>query len=303
MPPPQTNIPLPPGHMIDGYRFERQISMGGFSIVYLAYDSQGTPVAIKEYLPQSLAQRKVGLLPQVSAANRAAYQGGMMAFYEEGIALARLNHPNVVRVINFLRANDTVYLVMLYERGRTLHEQIRKRPGEFTENFLRGAFLRLLSGLREVHTNKLLHLDIKPSNIWLRTDGNPVLIDFGAARQSLQKTDPELRPVYTPGYAAPEQYTSHESYGDQGPWTDVYAVGASMYACLAAAAPQPADLRLQKDQLVPAVERWAGQYSPQLLDTIDQCLRLDPLSRPQSAFALQRLLAAVPPSDPSQETP
>jgi serine/threonine protein kinase len=300
MPPPQTNIPLPPGHMIDGYRFERQISMGGFSIVYLACDPQGTPVAIKEYLPQSLAQRKVGLLPQVSAANRAAYQSGMMAFYEEGIALARLNHPNVVRVTNFLRANDTVYLVMLYERGRTLHEQIRKRPGEFTEKFLRGAFLRLLSGLREVHANKLLHLDIKPSNIWLRTDGNPVLIDFGAARQSLQKSDPELRPVYTPGYAAPEQYSNHESHGAQGPWTDVYAVGASLYACLAAAAPQPADLRLQQDRLAPAVERWAGQYSPQLLDTIDQCLRLDPLARPQSAFGLQRLLA-TPPSVPSQE--
>ena len=300
MSPPIIVQPLPPGYRLGDYRIEKQLSQGGFSIVYLAYDEQDQPVAIKEYLPQSLAQRKVGLLPQVSAANRAAYQGGMMAFYEEGIALARLNHPNVVRVTNFLRANDTVYLVMLYERGRTLHEQIRKHPGEFTEKFLRGAFLRLLSGLREVHANKLLHLDIKPSNIWLRTDGNPVLIDFGAARQSLQKSDPDLRPVYTPGYAAPEQYTSHESYGDQGPWTDVYAVGASMYACLAAAAPQPADLRLQKDQLVPAVERWAGQYSPQLLDTIDQCLRLDPLARPQSAFGLQRLLA-TPSSAPSQE--
>ncbi|MDP1651765.1 MAG: serine/threonine-protein kinase [Rhodocyclaceae bacterium] len=300
MPPPQTNIPLPSGHMIDGYRFERQISMGGFSIVYLAYDSQGTPVAIKEYLPQSLARREVGLLPQVSAANRDAYQNGMMAFYGEGIALARLNHPNVVRVINFLRANDTVYLVMLYERGRTLHDQIRKHPGKFTEKFLRGVFLRLLSGLGEVHANKLLHLDIKPSNIWLRTDGNPVLIDFGATRQALQQSGPELRPVYTPGYAAPEQYGSHEHHGDQGPWTDVYAVGASMYACLAAAAPQPADLRLQSDHLVPAVERWAGQYSPQLLDTIDQCLRLDSLTRPQSTFALQRLLS-VPSSAPSQE--
>lgn len=302
MPPPQTSIPLPPGHVIGGYRFERQISMGGFSIVYLATDAQGMPVAIKEYLPQSLARRTVGLVPQVSAANRDAYQGGMMAFYEEGIALARLNHPSVLRVINFLRANDTVYLVMSYERGRTLHEQIRKHPGEFTEKFLRGMFQRLLSGLREVHANKLLHLDIKPSNIWLRTDGTPVLIDFGATRQALRKSDPELRPVYTPGYAAPEQYGSHENHGSQGPWTDVYAVGASLYACLAAGAPQPADMRLQKDQLVPAVERWAGSYSPQLLDIIDQCLRLDPLARPQSAFALQRMLATVP-SSPAQESP
>ncbi len=302
MPPPQTSIPLPPGHTIDGYRFERQLSMGGFSIVYLAYDPQGTPVAIKEYLPQSLAERKIGLVPQVSAANREAYQNGMMAFYEEGIALARLNHPNVVRVLNFLRAHDTVYLVMRYEQGRTLHEHIRKHHGSLTENFLRGVFMRLLAGLREVHANKLLHLDIKPSNIWLRTDGNPVLLDFGATRQALfRQQDPALRPVYTPGYAAPEQYGTPATLGELGPWTDVYAVGASMYACLAAAAPQPADLRMIDDKLVPAAQRWAGQYSPQLLDTIDQCMRLDPLARPQSAFGLQRLLAA-PYSASTQES-
>jgi len=289
MPPAPTNLPLPAGHTIDGYRFERQLSVGGFSIVYLARDPQGEPVAIKEYLPIALAQRKVGLLPQVSVANRAAYQSGMMAFYEEGIALARLNHPNVVRVLNFLRANDTVYLVMRYEQGRTLHEHIRRHQGEFRESFMRGVFARLLSGLREVHANRLLHLDIKPSNIYLRTDGSPVLIDFGAARQALNKNDPDLRPTYTPGYAAPEQYGNQPG---QGPWTDVYAVGASMYACLAAAAPQPADLRLVDDKLVPASQRWAGKYSPQLLDTIDQCLRLDSLARPQSAFALQRMLAA-----------
>lgn len=298
MPPPQTSIPLPQGHMIDGYRFERQISLGGFSIVYLAHDPQGVAVAIKEYLPQSLAKRTVGLVPQVKPEYRQAYQYGMMAFYEEGIALARLKHPNVVRVINFLRAHDTVYLVMLYERGRTLHEHIRKHPGGFSENFMRGVFMRLLSGLREVHVNKLLHLDIKPSNIWLRVDGNPVLIDFGAARQSLQQNGPELRPVYTPGYAAPEQYGKG---GDQGPWTDVYAVGASMYACLAAAAPPPADLRAAEDKLVPASRRWAGAYSPQLLDTIDQCLHLDPLARPQSAFSLQRMLA-TPYTPPPQES-
>ncbi|WP_126447218.1 serine/threonine protein kinase [Sulfuricystis multivorans] len=286
----QTSIPLPAGHVIDGYRFERQLSMGGFSIVYLATDPRGQPVAIKEYLPQSLARRTVGLVPQVKPEHRAAYHSGMMAFYEEGIALARLDHPNVVRVENFLRANDTVYLVMAYERGRTLHEHIRKHPGELSEKFVRGVFMRLLSGLREVHASRLLHLDIKPSNIWLRLDASPVLIDFGAARQTLQKAG-DLRPVYTPGYAAPEQY---DKGGEIGPWTDVYAVGASMYACLAAAAPTPADLRLGGDPLIPASQRWAGRYSPQLLDTIDQCLRLDPLARPQSAFSLQRLLAATP---------
>jgi serine/threonine protein kinase len=297
MPPPQTNIPLPAGHVIDGYRFERQLSMGGFAIVYLATDAKGEQVAIKEYLPQALASRNVGLVPQVRAENREAYQSGMMAFYEEGIALARLRHPNIVHVINFLRANDTVYLVMRYENGRTLHDLIRKHRDKFSENFVRGVFARLLSGLREVHANKLLHLDIKPSNIYLRADNSPVLIDFGAARQALLQPGADLRPTYTPGYAAPEQYGNQPG---QGPWTDIYAVGASMYACLAAAAPQPADLRQVNDQLMPATRRWAGRYSPQLLDTIDQCLRLDPLARPQSAFALQRMLA-IPYSAPSKE--
>lgn len=283
------NLPLPPGYEIDGYRFERQLSKGGFSIVYLASDPQGNPVVIKEYLPVALARRRVGVLPQVKAENRVAYQNGMMAFYEEGIALARLDHPNLVRVLNFLRANDTVYLVMRYEQGRTLHEQIRKHHGEFREVFLRRVFARLLSGLREVHANRLLHLDIKPSNIYLRVDGSPVLIDFGAARQALNQGDPGLPPTYTPGYAAPEQYGNRP---DQGPWTDIYAVGASLYACLAAAAPQPADQRLVKDELLPAAVRWARSYSPELLDIVDQCLRLDPLARPQSAFALQRLLGA-----------
>lgn len=296
MPPPQANQPLPPGHVIDGYRFERQLSMGGFSMVYLAADPQGRPVAIKEYLPNTLALRSVGLVPQVAAANRAAYQSGMMAFYEEGIALARLDHPNVVRVINFLRANDTVYLVMRYEQGRTLHEHIRRHRGELRESFVRGVFARLLSGLRVVHASKLLHLDIKPSNIYLRADGSPVLIDFGAARQTLCQSDPELRPTYTPGYAAPEQYGNQPG---QGPWTDIYAVGASMYACLAAAAPQPADARLLKDELAPAAARWTGKYSPQLLETIDQCMRLDPLARPQSVFALQRMLAPPRPNTPA----
>ena len=298
MPQPQTSIPLPSGHTIDGYRFERQLSMGGFSIVYLAYDPAGNEVAIKEYLPQSLAHREVGLLPQVSPVNLEAFQNGMMAFYEEGIALARLNHPNVVRVLNFLRANDTVYLIMRYEQGRTLHEHIRKHRSGFRESFIRGVFARLLSGLREVHVNKLLHLDIKPSNIYLRVDGTPVLIDFGAARQTLTNVDPELRPTYTPGYAAPEQ---HGNLSGQGPWTDVYAVGASMYACMAAAAPQPANLRRLKDELVPAVVRFQGEYSPELLATIDQCLCLDPLERPQSAFALQRMLAkSVAPPPPTE---
>ena len=135
--------------------------------------------------------------------------------------------------------------------------------------------------------NKLLHLDIKPANVFQRTDGSPLLIDFGAARQTLSSEGIKLPPTYTPGFAAPEQYARP---GQLGPWTDIYSVGATVYACLAGAAPQPAHERLENDQLVPARRAWAERYSRVLLDIIDWCLRLEILERPQSVLALQKAL-------------
>jgi serine/threonine protein kinase len=211
----------------------------------------------------------------------------MKSFFEEGRALAGLQHPNVVRVLNFFRANETVYLVMRYERGRSLQQHILGRKGLPDEIWVRSTFAQLLNGLREVHTNKLLHLDIKPANVFLRTDGSPLLIDFGAARQTLSAEAEKLAPTYTPGFAAPEQYARK---GELGPWTDIYSVGATLYSCLAGAAPQAAHLRLEKDELVPARRAWDDQYSSILLDIIDWCLRLEHLERPQSVFALQKAL-------------
>jgi hypothetical protein len=289
MPPQQTNHALPPGFQLDRYRIERQLSLGGFSIVYLAYDEDGTPVAIKEYLPNSLALRGDGqIMPAISDEHLGAFRHGMKCFFEEGRALAHLNHTNVVRVLNFFRANETVYMVMQYERGRTLQEHINKHRGEIRETFVRNVFARLLNGLREVHAQKLLHLDIKPSNIYLRTDGNPVLLDFGAARQALRTDGPSLKPMYTPGFAAPEQYKAPDQLG---PWTDIYAVGASMYACLAGGAPPAADKRLERDHLQPAEKRWGDKYSKQLLQVVDWCMVLDYAERPASVFVLQRALA------------
>jgi serine/threonine protein kinase len=288
MSPPQSNQPLPPGYQLENYRIARQLSSGGFSIVYLAYDAEETPVAIKEYLPNSLALRTAGsILPTIADEHRSTFRHGMKCFFEEGRALAHLSHPNVVRVLNFFRANETVYMVMQYERGRTLQEHIFKHRGSIKETFIRNVFARLLNGLREVHSHKLLHLDIKPANIYLRIDGNPVLLDFGAARQALKNEAATLRPMYTPGYAAPEQYRTPDQLG---PWTDIYAVGASMYACLGGTVPQPAIDRLEGDQCVPAVKQWAGKYSRQLLETIDWCLDLDYRARPLSVFQLQKML-------------
>ena len=296
----QNNHALPSGYELEGYRIERQLSVGGFSIVYLAHDAQGTPVAIKEYLPNALALRGEGeVAPTVSPQYQADFNHGLKCFFEEGRALAGLNHPNVVRVLNFFRANQTVYLVMRYEVGCTLRDHIRRHRGKLQEGFLRTMFSGVLDGLGEVHGSGLLHLDIKPANIWLRTDGSPMLLDFGAARYAIDIGPPEPRAMYTPGYAAPEQY--HGKF-TLGPWTDIYAVGACMYMALAGSAPQAADERLLADHLVPARQAWGGDYSPQLLETIDQCLGLDPAWRPQHARALQASLAAGEPAQKPPET-
>ena len=286
--PSQANCALPPGFQLDQYRIERQLSLGGFSIVYLARDSHGMAVAIKEYLPNSLALRKEGETePQVSEEHRPAFRYGMKCFFEEGRSLAKLMHPNVVRVLNFFRANGTVYMVMQFERGRTLHDYIRKHRGEVKEMLIRAVFARMLNGLREVHAHKLMHLDIKPSNIYLRNDGTPVLLDFGAARQTLMSDQPVLKPMYTPGYAAPEQY---EKGAQLGPWTDIYSVGASLHACIVGSPPPRADERTQQDTLQPVVKTQAGRYSRQLLELTDWCLHLDPQQRPPSVYALQKAL-------------
>ncbi len=297
----QANIPLPEGYQLQNYRVTKVLSAGGFSLVYLAEDENAQPVAIKEYLPSSLALRREGdVLPSISEENLPTFRYGMKCFFEEGRALAKLSHPNLVRVLNFFRANETVYLVMRYERGRTLQEHILARRGAIKENFIRRVFTMLLNGLREVHLNKLLHLDIKPANIYVRNDGTPVLIDFGAARQTLTAEGFKLNPMYTPGFASPEHYKNRELLG---PWSDVYSVGASIFACIAGAAPQAADQRMDKDRYVSATKLFGKRYSDQLLETIDWCLQLDHMKRPQSVLALQKvLLRERDPETPRRKT-
>jgi serine/threonine protein kinase len=297
----QNNAPLPDGLEIAGYRIVKKIASGGFSIVYLAYDGEGNAVAIKEYLPSALALRQPGeLIPVIAKANLPVFRIGLKCFFEEGRALALIAHPNVVRVLNFFRANETVYMVMAYESGHSLQEHIARlnaKSSKLGEAFIRQIFLGVCGGLREVHANKLLHLDLKPANIYLRTDGTPILLDFGAARQTINADVPKLTPMYTPGFAPPDLYSKAAALG---PWSDIYSIGASMFACMAGAPPQPADQRKLEDKMEPHYAKLQEAYSPELVRMVRSCLAMDPLARPQSVFSVQKVLqTAMPPVPPA----
>ncbi|AOY91306.1 serine/threonine protein kinase [Cupriavidus sp. USMAA2-4] len=287
------SAPLPIGTLLSNYRIVKKLASGGFSFVYLATDETGTPVAIKEYLPGALARRSPGeLIPVVPDENAASFRLGLKYFFEEGRSLARISHPSVVRVVNFFRENGTVYMVMNYEMGKTLQEHILQarqqgRPKVLREHFIRRVFHALMSGLREVHIHKLLHLDIKPGNIYLREDESPILLDFGAARQTLTMEAARFQPMYTPGFAAPELYGKHS---ELGPWSDIYSLGATLYACMAGMPPQEANQREKDDRMGDAMTRLRASYTGGLVDLVEWCLRLAPAERPQSVFRLQKEL-------------
>ena len=282
---------LPPDTMIGGYRIVRKVAAGGFGVVYLAVDPEGQQLAIKEYLPSSLVSRAPGaLLPTIAPEKLSLYRLGLKSFFEEGRALAQISHPSVVSVMNFFRENETVYMVMNYLEGASLQDFIvtareQKKSKVFRESTIRSLFDEILRGLRIVHQHKMLHLDIKPANIFITDDNRAVLIDFGAAREVLSKEGNFVRPMYTPGFAAPEMYRRDTK---MGPWTDIYAIGACIYACMQGYPPNEAPQRLDKDRIEVALTRLRGVYSDNLIEVVQWCMALDPLSRPQSVFALQK---------------
>ncbi len=285
--------PLPPDTMIGGYRIIRKVAAGGFGVVYLAEDASAQQVAIKEYLPASLATRAPGALqPEVPPEKLSLYRLGLKSFFEEGRSLAQISHPSVVSVMNFFRENETVYMVMNYLEGDSLQDFIvtardLKRAKVFKESTIRSLFDEVLRGLRIVHQHKMLHLDIKPANIFITDDNKSVLIDFGAAREALSKDGNFIRPMYTPGFAAPEMYRRDAT---MGPWTDIYAIGACIYACMLGYPPSEASQRLDKDRIAIAMSRLHGVYSDNLIEVVEWCMALDPLSRPASVFILQKEL-------------
>lgn len=292
-PPKVKPAPLPPNTQLGDYRVVRQLAAGGFGLVYLALDSKDRLVAIKEYLPAALCTREEGQFqPVIQPEKTTLYRLGLKSFFEEGRALAQISHDSVVRVLNFFRENETVYMVMNYLEGGSLQDYVLtarelKKPKIFHESTIYSLFEEILTGLRVVHQHRMLHLDIKPANIIITNDDRAVMIDFGAAREVINHEINFVRPMYTPGFAAPEMYRRK---GELGPWTDIYAIGACMFVCMLGYPPNAAPQRIEKDRLSLALSKVRKVYPESMIEMVEWCMALDPLSRPQSVHALVKEL-------------
>ncbi|HHH39717.1 MAG TPA: serine/threonine protein kinase [Sedimenticola sp.] len=282
---------LAPGTVVDCYSIVRLIGSGGFSLIYLARDEEsGERVVIKEYLPRELARRDTK--QQIVLEDQGAldsFNRGKKLFYQEAKALATLRHPNIVHVLTFFLANNTAYLVMAYEPGRNLGEYIKRRKRRLSHEFLLTVFPPVLDALSLIHAHGQLHLDIKPGNIHLRQGGNPLLLDFGAVHQFASSRKRQASQVVTPGFSPVEQYYAS---GYVGPWSDVYAIGASMRACMEGRPPPSAIERHARDRMRPAVARFRKHYPRGLLEVVDWAMEVDPLLRPQDAGTMLAALEA-----------
>lgn len=280
---------LQPGTILDQYMIEKPIAGGGFSSVYLARQlSDQHQVAIKEYLPRRLAHRtwQNQIVPH-SPETRSLFLRGKNLFIEEAKALGRLKHPNIVEVLNFFPANSTIYLVMTYDYGKNLSSYIKEKKGNLTDQFILTVFPALLKGVQSIHSAHLLHLDIKPENILVRPGGNPLLLDFGAVHPYPKTEQWKPGKVLTKGFSPPEQYPVE---GNVGPWSDIYAIGATIRTCIEGRPPLPAPEREKNDTLRPLGGMLKKKYPQKLLQIIDASLELDLLNRPQSIEEMMNML-------------
>lgn len=286
---------LPDGSILDCYRTTRVIGKGGFSLIYLAEDEDThEEVAIKEYFPKPFGHREGNQVLVKDPGKQASFERGRRLFYQEAKILAELDHPNIVSVHNCFHANGTAYLAMAYEPGKNLGSYLRKRKGRLSTRFLMSVFPPLLEALDALHASDHLHLDIKPSNVHLRPGGSPLLLDFGAAFH-LDHVGQKKAQVITPGFSPLEQYVLSSQVG---PCSDVYAIGASMRACIEGRSPPSAVERHAGKLLRPATEVFAENYPIKLLQAIDWAMQLECAQRPQNAQELRdALIEAVPTPD------
>lgn len=291
---------LPRGFLLyDQYRVESVMGSGGFSFVYLAYRlATQSKVVVKEYYPHALVHRIPGgrVLPH-GEDQLPRYQIGLARFFQEGLALSKVQHPHVVRVSNFFKFNGTAYLVMDFEEGRDLRWFIKRHPRKLDQDFITHVFPPVLRGLAALHDQGYLHLDIKPANIMINDFGRAVLLDFGAVQPMSDGKRFEGVQTLTHGFAAPEQYKQ----GPMGPWADIYAIGTTIAAAIIGTAPASAPEREKKDT-VPCFSKSHGRrFDAHFLEGLDRAVALDWNRRPRDVHEMLRACgfsAADTPEEP-----
>ena len=295
-----SRIGLPANTLLDGgYRIERMVGYGGFGITYEAADiNLGTQVAIKEYYPVDFGDRDhtMSVRPR-SERDKKTFEWGRSNFLQEARTLARFEHPSIVRVIRVFEANSTAYMVMRFEQGQSFGNWLTHLGRAPTQEELDSIAGPLLDALQVMHSASYLHRDIAPDNIMVRSDGTPVLLDFGAARRAVAEMSRTLTGIVKAGYSPHEQYTSDSRL--QGPWTDLYALGGTLYRAVTGQPPEEATLRFDEDRMQPAAQAGKGRYRSDFLAAIDSCLKVRHSERPQSVTQLRsKLLGPNVPSKP-----
>jgi len=286
-------IALPAGtRLVDDFTIGKVLGAGGFGITYLAEETAlARPVTIKEYFPADFAGRDENrhAVPR-SQDSDGDYQWGLDRFIEEAKILARFNHPNIVRVYRYFQANRTAYMVLHFEEGQSLKAWLKGLGRAPRQSELDRLLEPLLEALCVIHADDYLHRDIAPDNIIIRTDGSPVLIDFGSARGEMAGHSKTVSALVKPGYSPYEQYA--ENGRQQGPWTDIYALAATIYHAVTGKRPPDAPSRMVHDDYVPAREAALGGYRKRFLAAIDKALSLGVDERPQSVAAWRGELLA-----------
>ena len=279
---------LPPGTWLcqGQYRIGSCLNSGGFGIAYLAEDSLGRDVVLKECFVPTFCSRNRTRVTARSDQSKVHLQSVMRSFVNEAHTLAGLSHPNIVRVHQLFEENDTAYMALDYVDGRDLLEVIEEDRARLSPEAIVVVARKLISALAHIHDRHMLHGDVSPDNICLRRDGEPVLIDFGSSRRIVPGAvqDPAGFSLVKDGYSPIELYTN----GVPGPWSDIYALGASLCHAVSGTAPVDAQSRQRAraeglpDPLVPLAGRFAG-YPAGFLDSIDRAMAVDPGARHRSA--------------------
>ena len=289
-------LALPDGtELVGDYRIKRVLGAGGFGITYLADEKAlARLVTIKEYFPADFAARRATNASPRSQEVAGDYQWGLDRFIEEAQTLARFDHPNVVRVHRYFRANNTAYMVLHFEEGGSFKSWLRGLKRAPRQAELDIMIAPLLDALEIIHKANYLHRDIAPDNIMVRKEGSPVLIDFGSARGQIASHSRTVSALVKPGYSPYEQYATTTS--SQGPWTDIYALGATLYHAITGKRPPDAPSRIVSDEYVNAAEAALSSYRSSFLTAIDKALRLEVGERPQSIAEWRGELLAPEPA-------